>query len=332
MATIRPRKNKDGKIIGHQAIVRKKAGPNQSKVFTRRADAVVWASIVESEIERGEFIDRSEADRKTLHDALADYRDEVSIRKRGKKQELVRIAAWQKHKLAKIPLGKLKAKDFAKWRDEQVEAGRSPSTINIGFSLISHLYKHARKEWGIPVQNPITDLWRPKKRKHRERRYREGEEVTLLRAAATVDALLPAAIIVLTETAMRREELAGMQKANLYLSLRVLHVPEAKNDNPRDIPLSMRAIESLSSLPSRIDGRVWPWSAEQLSRLFKKARKLAGMDDFQLRDLRHEATSRLAIIYSAHELARIRGDKTLNMLMTYYHPTVAELAAKLDRA
>lgn len=331
MATIRPRKNKHGKIIGHQAIVRRVGFPPQSKVFKRYADANAWAAIIESEMERGEFIDRTQADRLTLAEGLEDYKA-VTERKRGKKQELVRIAYWQRHKLGKAAIGKIKPKDFAQWRDEELKAGKSNNTVRIHFSLISHFYRHARKEWGIPVQNPIADVWRPSKGRNRKRRYKPGEEERLLAAAAAVDALLPRAIIALTETAMRRTEFVTMAKTEIDLDRRAVHLVETKNDNPRDIPLSDRALGAYRGLPARIDGKVWPWTPEKLSSLFAKARKLAGIENFRLNDLRHEATSRLATIYEAHELVRIRGDLTMNQVLEYYHPTVDELAAKLVRA
>lgn len=331
MATIRPRKNKHGQIIGHQVIVRRVGVPPQSKVFTRYADAKAWGAIVESEIERGEFVDRSKA-ALTLKDAFESYKKEVTPRKRGKQQELVRIAYWQRHRLAKAAIGKLKPKDFADWRDSELTAGKAKNTVRIHLSLVSHLYRHARKEWGIPVQNPISDIWRPSKGRNRKRRYKEGEEEKLLEAAATVDALLPRAIIILGDSAMRRSEFVMMLKANLDLDRRVAHLPDTKNDNPRDVPLSERAVEAYRSLPSRLDGRLWPWTPDELTELFGKARDLAGMPDFRLHDLRHEATSRLALRYEAHELARIRGDVTMNQVLDYYHPTADELVAKLARA
>lgn len=325
MATIRKRGKR------HQAIIRKAGYPDTHKTFKHRADAVAWAAITESEMERGEFIDRSEADRTTLYEGLKRYFETVTPRKKGYKQESVKIKYWQRHKLAKTSIGRLKANDFALWRDQELKT-KSPNTVRNHFVLLSHFYNHARKEWGIPIKNPFADLWWPKKKKPRKRRFVDDEEVRLHKAAADLHPLLPAAITVLTETAMRRSELTGMFKIHLDLKRGVGHLPDTKTGESRDVPLSRKAIEAFKSLPTRLDGKVWPWgAADGLSHLFKAACDKAGIKDFHLHDLRHEATSRLAKIYEVHQLAKIRGDKTLNMLMVYYHPTVEELGERLAR-
>lgn len=326
MATIRKNRRK------FQAIIRKKGFPGQSKCFTHRADAVAWASIIESEMERGEFTDRSEADRSLFKDLLEKYSKEVTPRKKGAAQELTRIRYWKRHRLGKCAVSKLRPSDFGSWRDAEIKAGKAASTVRNGLILVSHFFNHCRKEWGLPVKNPISDIWMPKLPPGRDRRYRDGEEFRLMEAAARVDAFLAKAIIVLTETGMRRGELTGMVKDRLDIKRRVHRIPDTKNSQPREVPLSPRAIETLSSLPTFIDGKVWPWSADVLTRLFSDAREIAGINDFHLHDLRHEAISRLARIYPIHELARITGHKTLNQLMRYYHPTADELAERLARA
>ncbi len=323
MATIRPRGKR------WQAIIRRVGLPPVSKAFAKRADAVAWASITESEIERGEFTDRTEADRLTLYDALAKYEKEVTPRKKGAKQERVRIRYWQAHKLSKTAMGKIKPKDFASWRDTEITEGRAAATVNNHLILISHLFNHARREWGLPVRNPVGDIWRPKLPEGRTRRLGEGEEERLIEAAKTLHPCLPSAITVLIETAMRRGELINMRREHLDARRRALTIPEAKSGEGRTIPLSALALEALASLPARVDGKVWPWAPDVLSHLFIATTRAAKVPDLTLHDLRHEATSRLARIYPVHELARITGHKTLGMLMRYYHPTAEELAERL---
>lgn len=324
MATIRKHRNK------FQAIVRRKGFPPQSKSFTRRADAVAWASITESEMERSEFVDRSEADRMTFKDALEKYQDSVTPRKKGAKQERVRISYWKNHRLARCALSKIRPKDFADWRDIEIRAGKAASTVNNHLILISHLFNHARKEWGIPVRNPIEDIWRPKLPKGRDRRLKDGEESLLLSEASKVHALLPSLILFAIETGMRRVEIATM-KRDLVVG-NTVSLLDTKNGDKREVPLSKTAKAILASLPKCIDGRVWPFYPDMISHMFAKTVREADIKDLRFHDLRHEATSRLARIYPIHELARITGHKTLTMLLRYYHPTGDELAERLARS
>jgi len=325
MAVIRKRVN--GKF---QAIVRRKGVPPISKVFKHKADAVAWANLTESEIDRGDFVDRSEADRLTLKEAFEKYKKEVTSKKKGKAQETTRINYWQRHTYAKYVIGKLKATHFGKWRDEELAAGKSGSTVAIHFSLVSHLFNHARKEWQIPVRNPIDDLWRPDRGKGRTRRLIGDEEQRLIETAKEIHPLFHYVILFAIETAMRRSEIALMRRSNLRGN--VYHLADSKNDLARDVPLSAKARHILTELPARIDGRIWPFSARTISAYFKESADTAGIQNLVFHDLRHEATSRLATKFEAHQLAKIRGDKGLDMVMHYYHPTGDELARRLDHS
>lgn len=56
--------------------------------------------------------------------------------------------------------------------------------------------------------------------------------------------------------------------------------------------------------------------------------------NLHLHDLRHEAMSRLSENYGfgPHELAKIAGQKTLRMVMRYFHPRAEDFAARMRRA
>jgi len=54
-----------------------------TKTFSSKKDAEAWARITEVAIERGVFVDRSDADKVTLGDVITKYRDQVTVLKRG---------------------------------------------------------------------------------------------------------------------------------------------------------------------------------------------------------------------------------------------------------
>jgi len=79
------------RVSGYQVQIRRKGFPPLSRMFASRKDAETWARMIESEMDRGIFLDRTEADRTTLGDILKRYQQEVSPLKRSGAIEIVRI-------------------------------------------------------------------------------------------------------------------------------------------------------------------------------------------------------------------------------------------------
>ena len=76
--------------------IRKKGYPVQRKTFDSRAEAETWAATVESEMARGVFVSRQEAEATTLSEAFDRYEREVSSTKKGYAREKERIRVWKK--------------------------------------------------------------------------------------------------------------------------------------------------------------------------------------------------------------------------------------------
>jgi hypothetical protein len=60
-----------------EAQVRRQGYPAQSKTFNTKAEAEAWAKMIESEMSRGVWLSRSEAEATTLYEALARYETDV---------------------------------------------------------------------------------------------------------------------------------------------------------------------------------------------------------------------------------------------------------------
>ncbi len=75
----------------YQATVRRKGYPKQFKTFESEREARDWAKVIESEMIRGVFTDRSELERTTLGELLERYESEVTSEKAGARQERSRI-------------------------------------------------------------------------------------------------------------------------------------------------------------------------------------------------------------------------------------------------
>lgn len=87
------------------------------------------------------------------------------------------------------------------------------------------------------------------------------------------------------------------------------------------MPLTDRAIEVLTALPRRIDGKVWAMQRRDgITQAFDRVCKRAKITDLHFHDLRHEATSRFfEKSLNMMEVAATTGHKSLSMLKCYTH-------------
>jgi integrase len=312
---------------GWQVQIRKKGYPAVSKMFDRKPDAESWARMVESEMDRGQFTDRTEAEKTTLGEILSRYKAEVSASKRGFRAENSRINRFLRHPLANRFLSTLKSSDFAAYRDERLHEV-SGTSVNKELNLVSLAIDTARREWDIHVDNPVKLIRRPKNNRPRERRVEADELKKLL--GATNSAMLSAIITLAQETAMRRGEIANLRWEHVKLAERTLHIPQTKTDSPRTVPLSSRAAECLRKLPRRIDGYVFGMRADSITQAFERACERAAIRDLRFHDLRHEATSRLFELgLNPMQVSAITGHRTLEMLKRYTHIRANELVRLL---
>ena len=325
MASFIPRKGPAGKRVW-QAHIRRRGYSAQVRTFDSKAKAEAWTRKIESEMDRGEFVSRTEAESTSLSEALERYGREVSAKKRGHAAEASVASAWRQSAIASRPLAGIRGHDLAKVRDAWLGEA-TPATVRNRFALLSHLYNIARQEWGMAsLGNPVRDVRIPRTANARSRRLVEDEESRLIEAAKTyggeIQHLIPWAI----ETAMRRGEIAAMRWEHADRKVRVLLVPETKTGTPRRVPLSSRALQVLDDLPRRLDGAVWSMRPDSISQAFERICATAGVEGLTFHDLRHEATSRLFEKgLNPMQVAAITGHKTLQMLKRYTHLRAEDL-------
>ena len=329
MATFVSRKGPNGKRVW-QAKIRRRGYPPQSGTFDSKAKAETWARLIESEMDRGAFIPRTDAEGTTLSEMLDRYEHEVTSHKRGKGETSI-IKWWRESDLACRPMARIRGKDVADTIKNKEGEGVGPKTIVAHLALLRHLFNIARKEWGMEsLGNPVEMVRKPKLPQGRTRRLVDDEESRLLEAARAyggeIQHLIPWAI----ETAMRRGEIAAMRWEHLDKKARVLLIPETKTGTPRRVPLSSSALQVLDALPRQIDGSVWSMCADSISQAFERVCKAAGIEGLTFHDLRHEATSRLfEKDLNPMQVAAITGHKTLQMLKRYTHLRAEDLVERL---
>lgn len=313
---------------GWQVQIRKQGYQPISKRFEKKADADVWARITESEMDRGVFIDRSEAERTTLAEILKKYLTEVSVLKLGFKPEQSRIKGLLNHPISSKFLATLKSSDFAAYRETRLTAVCG-TTVNKELNLLGKVIDTARRDWSINMENPVRLIRRPKNNRPRDRRLNEGELEVIL--SSTESLTLSSIVLFALETAMRRGEIAKAKWNHLRLSQRVLLVPETKTGVPRSIPLSSKAMLVLQSLPRVCDDNIFRLRSDSISQAFERACSRAGVLDLHFHDLRHEATTRLFEKgLNPMQVSAITGHKTFEMLKRYTHLKAQDLVKLLD--
>lgn len=315
-----------------QARVRRKGYPTETKTFPSRSEAIQWAQIIESEMNRGLFVSRSEAERTTFVEILDRYMREVSPTKRSGMDEIIRLKAIKRHPMAKLSVVALTPAVLGRFRDDRLKVCAS-STVVRELGMLSSIFNHCIREWRLLVTNPISQIRKPSMPKGRDRILSSEEEHRLLEAFEPVgrrNIYMKPLVIVAIETAMRRGELLKLKRSDIDFKLRTAHLHLTKNGEDRWVPLSTRAVKILETLPRSIDDRVFPINAAAMEAAFDKGRKRAQLSDVHFHDLRHTATTRLAEkLTNILELSAVTGHKDLRMLKRYYHPKAEDLALKI---
>ena len=324
MAAFRKRKNR------WDVQIRRSGYPAICKTFFHKTDAQKWAMEIERQIEVGDYVPADLLNLDTLGALLAHYSAEISIKKRGRVEEISRSAKMRRHKISALPLGKLKPFHIAQYRDERLREV-STTTAKKELQLISHALDIGRREWGLNIKNVAADVAKPKEPKGRERRLEENEEHLLLGVLSAsenhwIKPLMEFAI----ETGMRRGELLKLRWEDVNLGRKTALIKETKNGDSRKIPLSVAAIRTLSGLPRHLGGNVFPVTPNALRGVWRRAVKKVGIDNLRFHDLRHEATSRFFEKgLNVMEVAAITGHKDLRMLQRYTHLRAEDLAKRL---
>jgi integrase len=145
--------------------------------------------------------------------------------------------------------------------------------------------------------------------------------------------MLEPLVILALETAMRLGELLGLEWPRIKRDKRVAFLPLTKNGEPRSVPLSPKAIETLQRIPRNLQNQrvFWTWTrSDSVENAWRRVLVNAGISNLRFHDLRHEATSRFFERgLSLPEVASITGHKTWQMLRRYTHLRAEDLAAKL---
>jgi integrase len=312
-----------------QVQIRSKNSVPLSKTFPSKLEAEKWARNIESQIDLGTYVDRSELNSTTFGDLIDRYLIEVTPLKKSKDIENRRLKALRQQ-MGCMKLSAIQNKDIAAYRDRRLNVdGCSGSTVIKDINSISHIFNVAIKDWGYPLAiNPAQMIRKPKANKGRDRRLEAGE-LELLIDALELTWGIQSIVLLALETGMRRSEILSLRWKNIYIEERYLMLPDTKNGDSRAVPLSLKAIDILSSLEKSYENLFFI-KPVAVTRAFKRACIRVGLENLRFHDLRHEATSRFFELgLNTMEVSAITGHKTLAMLKRYTHLKAKDLALKL---
>ncbi len=299
------------------------------KTFDTKAEGYAWEELLKA--------GKGKTPNITFGKLLEDYRDKVSINKKGERWERIRIAKFLTDKeLADVKIADLDKTVIAKWRDRRLKEVSALSVLR-EWALLSHCIEIAIHEWDYLTENPMKSVKKPVGEPPRDRLITQ-DEIDRLNFAlnysdeaklSTVTSRVGAAFNFAIETAFRAQEICNLRWVDISGSVAKINDSKTRA-GVRSVPLSKKALTIIEQLKGVDEKLVFNIKSSQLDSLFRKAKKLAAIEDLHFHDTRHEAITRLAKKLDVLELARMVGHKDLNMLLVYYNKPASDLAKKLD--
>lgn len=304
------------------ATVRIKPHKPKSKTFDTMRDAKTWAQETEVALKNEK---QQVFDHVILRNGLEEYRDTISIKKRGADREISRINYILKHMRCDTPLINVDKEFLVQWREWRLESV-STGTVRRDFVLLAGFFTWCVETKIWLLKNPVRDIKIPKDSDHRERIISQ-QEIEQLLPYLSKD--LKDIFLLAIETGMRQAEICGLTWERVYIDKRYVKLLITKNGRPREVPLSQIAVDILAGRQNKKTGSVFDNLPLAVSAEFMKARIAANMLGFTFHDSRHTAATRIALKIPLLDLCKMFGWSDPKRAMVYYNPTTSEIASRL---
>ncbi|NDI85127.1 site-specific integrase [Undibacterium crateris] len=357
--------------------------------FADEAEGDSYVAKLEALLDRG-IVPQELFAKKSEHNTIADLIKEYLVANSvpDSDERLLNV------QYARIGEAELKRIDYA-WVEKwvfamKVEYNLSPDTIRHHVGALGRCFDWAGRRNIVPlVINPIRQLPKryaqysdrdvaaarafdgehaEKSDDKRDRRLEPGEEERIRSVMArdkpsqrerplemNYQAAIELIFDLALESAMRMREMFSLTLDQISLEKKTIFLDKTKNGNKRQVPLSRKAIASISSYLEIVSSQsrgmagfnhqndlLFPWldgfdglslrqTTSKLSRQFARIFDAAGCGDLRFHDLRHEATSRLfeKTNLSDFEIMKITGHSSTRMLARYGNLRASNLADRL---
>ena len=343
MASIQERK-KNGKP-SYTAKIRLKGHQPVFQTFTRKTDAVRWASQTEAAITEGRFFKTAESQKHTLSDLIQRYIRDVLPRKAKVFVEYASQLKWWEEQIGDVRLSDLSTSLISEKRDllsrtiTNRKKQMSPARVNRYMAALSTALNTSIREWEWMEDNPMRKISKLKEPRGRVRYLNIEEKERLLVACKSVNNHLYLAVVLALSTGARQQEIWGLLWSDVNFEKGFITFTETKNDEFRSVPLvelgrelllehyRIRREDSDIVFPSKKN----PAVSYDFRNPWKKALVVAEVEDFRWHDLRHSCASYLAMNgVPMLTIAEILGHKTLSMVQRYTHLSTEHLSEAIS--
>jgi len=344
MASIQERK-KNGKP-SYTAKIRLKGHQPVFQTFTRKTDAVLWATQTEAAITEGRFFKTAESQKHTLSDLIQRYIRDVLPRKAKVYVEYASQLKWWEEQIGDVRLSELSTSLISEKRDflsrtiTNRKKEMSPARVNRYMAALSTALNTSIREWEWMEDNPMRKISKLKEPRGRVRYLSDEERERLLDACKdSANTNLYLVVVLALSTGARQQEIWDLRWSNVNLIKGLITFSETKNDEFRSVPLKghplklllehsrIRREESDIIFPSKKN----PAVSYDFRNPWKKALVIAKVEDFRWHDLRHSCASYLAMNgQPIRTIAEILGHKTLSMVQRYTHLNAEHLSEAIS--
>lgn len=293
-----------------------------------------WAALKLYELKSGKVaIESGKKPHFTFRQLCDQYYQEYGQHMKSAQTILIKIKNLDRiaPNLANKSIYEFKPADIAEWRNNRKKEVQI-ATLRNEHGIYSGIFTYAIKELFLFDSNVWHSVTMPSKSKPRNQRVTKEHQEILLRAFGYDGTTPPEksrhyvawAFLFALETAMRQGEILAMRREDIKEGF--VHLPVTKNNEPRNVPLSIEAKRLLSLLPGQ--DKLLPIDKKVCCASWMRMKKKAGLEELNFHDSRHEAITRMVKIRKlpVEVLAKITGHKTIGILInTYYNPDARDL-------
>jgi integrase len=244
--------------------------------------------------------------------------------------------------LGKKYLDEITKKDIIDFHHGLLKKGYKPGTCNRSLILLRYAFNLVIK-WEIPgvKTNPTKDVPLLNDQEGKKERYLSKEETERLYGVLknSDNPLLQLIIPMLILTGARKREVLDARWEDFDLVKRQWRIPITKAGRPRYVPLSNGVINLLANVPHD-ESNPWVFPNPKTSKPYvsifgswNTARKVAGLADVRIHDLRHSFASFLVNAgRSLYEVQKILGHTQVKTTQRYAHLSQDTLLDAADAA